>query len=98
MLTKRVWKDQFDACGLVAISIQLKLAHISAAAKMDDSKLKWKKPSKVQLKQLSEVNQRIYEAKWVQFSSLISLILENGILFHFPKSSHWGLNITNGSK
>jgi len=54
MLTKRVSRDQFQACGLVTISDQLKLAHfLSAATDRDDSKLncmvtavvKQKKPS-----------------------------------------------------
>ena len=70
---------------------------------MDDSKLncmvtavvKRKKPSKVQLSQLSEVNRRIYKAKWVQFSSFINSREWNPV--HFPKSSHWGSNITKGS-
>ena len=72
MLAKRASRDKFEACGLVTVSDQLKLAHVvSAAADMDDSKLncmvtavvKRKKPSKVQLSQLSEVNRRIYKAK-----------------------------------
>ena len=72
MLAKRASRDQFEACGLLAVSDQLKLAHVvSAAADMDDSKLNCmitgvvnrKKPSKAQLNQLSEVNRRIYKAK-----------------------------------
>lgn len=40
MLAKRVSRDQFQACGLVTNSDQLKLAHVvSTAMGMDDSKL-----------------------------------------------------------
>ena len=72
MLAKRASRDQFEACGLLAVSDQLKLAHVvSAIVDMDDSKLNCtitgvvnrKKPSKAQLNQLSEVYRRIYKAK-----------------------------------
>ena len=72
MLAKRASRDEFEACGLLAVSDQLKLAHVvSAATDMDDSKLNCmitgvvnrKKPYKAQLNQLSEVNRRIYKAK-----------------------------------
>ena len=40
MLAKKGSRDQFEACGLIAVSDQLKLAHVSSAvADMDDSKL-----------------------------------------------------------
>ncbi|KAJ7369537.1 hypothetical protein OS493_038243 [Desmophyllum pertusum] len=69
MLAKGATKEQYEACGLMTVAEQLKLRTLVNTA-VDDNEsgctitaVKPKKPSKAQLKDISEMNSRIYKTK-----------------------------------
>ena len=70
MLAKRATKEQYEACGLMTVSDQLKLTKlVNTAVDVKESHscmttaVQKKKPSKAQLKEVNEMNQRIYKTK-----------------------------------
>lgn len=69
MLAKGATKEQYKSCGLMTVADQLRLRTLVNRAVEDYESgcvitaVKPKKPSKAQLKEISEMNRRIYKTK-----------------------------------